>query len=217
MAPAEEGVRIAEAADSPYSRTLAYWAVGFRALCKGDLRQAIPVLERALDLAQVAYLRLGVPWFATHLGAAYALAGRTTDAVSLLEQAVEQAMAMRLLLDHALRVVWLGEAYLRAGCRTRRAPRRSVPWSSPEPIRNEAMKPMPSGSSVRLRRFAFRLRASRPKPTTSKPSPWPMSSVCARSRLIATWASAGYMVRWDGIRRRVPRCPPLSICIVPWT
>jgi tetratricopeptide (TPR) repeat protein len=33
----------------------------------------------------------------------------------LLEQAVEQAIAMRLMLDHACRVVWLGEAYLLAG------------------------------------------------------------------------------------------------------
>ena len=54
QAPAEEGVRIAEAADHPYSRVMAYWAVGFRALRQGDLPQAIPVLERALDLAQGA-------------------------------------------------------------------------------------------------------------------------------------------------------------------
>ena len=40
-APAEEGVRIAEAADHPYSRVMAYWAVGFRSLRQGDLHQAI--------------------------------------------------------------------------------------------------------------------------------------------------------------------------------
>ena len=114
-APAEEGVRIAEAADHPYSRVMAYWAVGFRYLRKGELHQAIPVLERALDLAQVAHIRLVVPWVAAPLGAAYALAGRTAEALPLLEQAVEQAMAMRLMIDHALRVVWLGEAYLLAG------------------------------------------------------------------------------------------------------
>jgi tetratricopeptide (TPR) repeat protein len=49
------------------------------------------------------------------LGAAYALAGRTPEALPLLEQAVEQAMAMRYMIDHVLRVVWLGEAYLLAG------------------------------------------------------------------------------------------------------
>ena len=111
-APAEEGVRIAEAADHPYSRVMAYWAMGFRALRQGDLPQAIPVLERALDLAQEAHIRLLVPWVAAPLGAAYALAGRTAEALPLLEQAVEQAVAMRFMFDHALRVVWLGEAYL---------------------------------------------------------------------------------------------------------
>jgi tetratricopeptide (TPR) repeat protein len=49
------------------------------------------------------------------LGAAYVLAGRTVEALPLLEQAVEQAVAMRFMLDHALRVVWQGEAYLVAG------------------------------------------------------------------------------------------------------
>ena len=33
----------------------------------------------------------------------------------MLEQAVEQAMAMHLMIDQALRIVWLGEAYLLAG------------------------------------------------------------------------------------------------------
>jgi class 3 adenylate cyclase/tetratricopeptide (TPR) repeat protein len=112
---AEEGVRIAETADHPYSRVHAYWAGGFRALRQGDLSQAIPVLERALDLAQGAYLWLVVPQVAALLGAAYTLAGRTTDALPLLERAVEQAVAMGFMFDHALRTVWLGEAYLLAG------------------------------------------------------------------------------------------------------
>jgi tetratricopeptide (TPR) repeat protein len=113
--PAEEGVRMAEAADHPYSRVLAYWAVGFGALRQGNLQQAIPILERALDLAHGAHIRLlAVPWVAAPLGAAYALAGRTADALPLLEQVVAQAVTMRFMRDHALRVVWLGEAYLRA-------------------------------------------------------------------------------------------------------
>jgi class 3 adenylate cyclase/tetratricopeptide (TPR) repeat protein/type II secretory pathway predicted ATPase ExeA len=113
--PAEEGVQIAEAADHPYSRVMAYWGMGFRALRQGDLSQAIPVLERALALVQEAYLRLLVPFVAAPLGAAYALSGRIAEALPLLEQAVAQAVAMRYMWDHALRVVWLSEAYLRAG------------------------------------------------------------------------------------------------------
>jgi class 3 adenylate cyclase/tetratricopeptide (TPR) repeat protein/type II secretory pathway predicted ATPase ExeA len=113
--PAEEGVQIAEAADHPYSRVMAYWGMGFRALRQGDLSQAIPGLERALALVQEAYLRLLVPFVAAPLGAAYALSGRIAEALPLLEQAVTQAVAMRYMWDHALRVIWLSEAYLRAG------------------------------------------------------------------------------------------------------
>jgi tetratricopeptide (TPR) repeat protein len=116
QAPAAEGAQLAEAADHPYSQVMAAWAMGFRALRQGDLCQAISVLERALDLAQGAYLRLLVPFVAAPLGVAYALAGRTSEALPLLEQAVEQAVAMRYMWDHALRTVWLSEAYLLAGC-----------------------------------------------------------------------------------------------------
>jgi tetratricopeptide (TPR) repeat protein len=112
---AEEAVQIAEAADHPYSRVIAYWAVGFLALRQGDIPQAIATLEPALDLAREAHIRLTVPWVAASLGAAYTLAGRTVDALPLLEQVVEQTMAIRFLIYHALRVVWLGEAYLLAG------------------------------------------------------------------------------------------------------
>jgi tetratricopeptide (TPR) repeat protein len=113
--PAEEGVQMAEVAQHPYSRVMAWWAVSFRVLRQGDFPQAILVLERALALVQGADLRLLVPMVAAPLGAAYALAGRTADAVPLLEQAVAQAGAMHYLWDQALRLVWLGEAYLRAG------------------------------------------------------------------------------------------------------
>ena len=65
------------------------------------------MLERALDLYQAAHIWIGVPWVAAPSGAAYALAGRTAEALPLLEQAVEQGVAMRLMFDHALRVAWL--------------------------------------------------------------------------------------------------------------
>ena len=113
--PAEEGVQIAEAADHPYSLVLAYWAMGRRAFRQGDLPQALPMLERAFDLVQGSHLQLLFPQASASLGAAYALVGRTAKALLMLEQAVAQAVAMRYLFEHALRVVWLGEAYLLAG------------------------------------------------------------------------------------------------------
>jgi tetratricopeptide (TPR) repeat protein len=113
-APAEEGVRIAEAADHAYSRVQAYRAVGFRSLRQGDLHRAIPALERALDLAQMAHFRILVPQVAAALGAAYGLVGRTAEALPLLEQSVEQAVAMGFMREYALQVAWLSEACLQA-------------------------------------------------------------------------------------------------------
>jgi DNA-binding winged helix-turn-helix (wHTH) protein/tetratricopeptide (TPR) repeat protein len=110
-----EGVQMAEAAQHPYSRVMAWWAVGFRALRQGDLPQAMRGLEQALELVQGAELRLLFPMVAAPLGAAYTLAGRPADAMPLLEQAITQAAARQYLWDQALRMVWLGQAYLRAG------------------------------------------------------------------------------------------------------
>jgi tetratricopeptide (TPR) repeat protein len=111
---AEEGGRIAEATDHTYSCALAYWAVGFLLLRQGDLHHALPVLERTIDLAQRAHIRLVVPFLAASLGVAYALTGRVAEALPLLEKGVEQATGMDFILDHALRVIWLGETYLLA-------------------------------------------------------------------------------------------------------
>jgi tetratricopeptide (TPR) repeat protein len=68
-----------------------------------------------MNLAQGAQLRVLAPVTASSLRVAYALDGRTAEAMPLLEQAVEQAMVMRVMRRHTLRVVWLSEAYLLAG------------------------------------------------------------------------------------------------------
>src|SRR5262249_21901222 len=59
---AADGVQLAEAADHAYSRVMASWAMGFRALRQGDLGQAISVLERALALVQGATSGSLSPW-----------------------------------------------------------------------------------------------------------------------------------------------------------
>jgi tetratricopeptide (TPR) repeat protein len=112
---AEEGIRIAEAANHPYSRVTAYWGAAMWALYKGECSQAIAVLERAIDLVQGAHLRTLFPHIASALGATYTLSGRIAEALPLLEQAVEQSVAIRLMHLHTLRLTWLGKAYLMAG------------------------------------------------------------------------------------------------------
>jgi hypothetical protein len=52
---------------------------------------------------------------AVALGAAYTLGGRVTDAVPLLTQAMEQAIATERVLYQALCCLPLSEAHLQAG------------------------------------------------------------------------------------------------------
>jgi tetratricopeptide (TPR) repeat protein len=110
-----EAARLAESVDHPFSRILAYCGTGYLYLCKGDIQQAIPVLERGLGLCQTVAIPLWSPGFATALGAAYARIGRISEALSLLEQAVAQSAAMQIVNLHALWLIHLGEGYRLAG------------------------------------------------------------------------------------------------------
>ncbi|MGH7322120.1 MAG: AAA family ATPase [Candidatus Rokuibacteriota bacterium] len=112
---AGEGLQLAEAADHPYSLILASFGLGTLFVLKGDLSEAICALERGLVLDQVESLPLLFPFVAAPLGLAYARSGRAAEALPLLEQAVEQAAAMKLMANQSLRVTWLGEAHALAG------------------------------------------------------------------------------------------------------
>ena len=109
----EEAVRIAEAENHPYSQIWAKNFLGYFYLRSGD--PAIEILKHALALCEETSTRLGFPFAASYLGSAYTQAGRLDEAIPLLEQAVDAAVAMRLAMAQALRLSLLGEAYLYAG------------------------------------------------------------------------------------------------------
>jgi tetratricopeptide (TPR) repeat protein len=111
----DEGLRIAEAVDHPGSLMLASWGVGLLALRQGDLRRALPRLERAMSICQDADLPLFFPRMAWALGAAYALGGRVADTVPLLTQALEQPTFTDRVDNQALCRLSLGEAKMLAG------------------------------------------------------------------------------------------------------
>ena len=110
-----EAIRLAEAAEQPYSLTLAHLALGMLALRRGDFAEAIPVLERGLELCESADVPVRLPWFEASLGHTFSCTGRNEEALPLLERAVERADTMNVKVDQSLRLGWLGEAYLRAG------------------------------------------------------------------------------------------------------
>jgi tetratricopeptide (TPR) repeat protein len=97
---AEEGVQIAEAVGQPYSIVVALLGVSFLYRHQGDLSHLIPVLQRGIALCQEANIPLWVPLIASTLGVAYALSGRTTEALSLLTQTTEYVAAVRNGSEH---------------------------------------------------------------------------------------------------------------------
>ena len=116
IARGDEAIRLAEAAESPFNLTQAYYALGTLFLCQGNLPKAILVLERGLGLCQAAAILTWFPSVAAALGYAYTLSGRVLEAFPLLQQAVAQDTS-KGMAGHALRVATLSEAYLLAGRR----------------------------------------------------------------------------------------------------
>jgi tetratricopeptide (TPR) repeat protein len=111
----EEGIRLAETVDSPWSVVIACGGAGLASLRHGDLSNAVPMLERGLHLCQSAQLPLFFPRLASALGLAYAQSGRLAEGLPLLEQAVEQSATMQIVLQHTLWLIHLGEGHLLAG------------------------------------------------------------------------------------------------------
>ena len=110
-----DAVRLAEAAEQPYSIAIALLGVGLLSCRQGDVHTAIPILERGLGLCQSANIPLFLPMVASILGAAYALAGRIVEALPLLDQTLERVATGRSLPYHTLVLTELSEALLLVG------------------------------------------------------------------------------------------------------
>jgi tetratricopeptide (TPR) repeat protein len=111
LARGEESLRIAEAVDHPSSLINACRGIGHVYLHKGELHQAIPWLERGLEVCRVWDIPLLLYLVSSTLGYAYVLAGRVSEALPLLEPS---ASTEATLISGRVRV-WLSEAYLRLG------------------------------------------------------------------------------------------------------
>jgi tetratricopeptide (TPR) repeat protein len=112
----EEGRQIAEAVAHPGSLMIAYYGLGLLALRQGDWPRGLPLLERAVGICQDADLPGFFPRIASVLGAAYTLAGRVADAVSLLTPVRKQSIAMGRAHYETLCSLSLGEAQMLSGC-----------------------------------------------------------------------------------------------------
>ncbi len=110
----EAGLQISEAVGHPPNLMVASWGIGLLCLRQGDLYRALPLLARAVGICQDVDLPFYFPPMAAPLGAAYTLAGRVTEAMPLLTQAMEQAMTMGRVDFQTLSSLSLGETQMLA-------------------------------------------------------------------------------------------------------
>ncbi len=115
IAMTEEGVRLAKISEHPYGIVMAYWGMGDANLARGHLAVAIGAFERALALCRSGGFALMSSILARFLGEAYALDGRSGEALKLLEGAVNQLTVMKYVPALPSAHAELGEAYLLAG------------------------------------------------------------------------------------------------------
>jgi class 3 adenylate cyclase/tetratricopeptide (TPR) repeat protein len=113
-AHAGAGVRIAEAADDPYTLSFGLLALGLTHLDRGDTPRAVHALERALDLGRKWQLVSGMTTIAAALGGAYAIQDRVDEAQSLVAGAVEAFRRRPVHYWPALIPLWAGAVYLSA-------------------------------------------------------------------------------------------------------
>ena len=115
LARSDEAVEIAEGLHHPASRLIAWWARGMPYLRRGDAPEAIAAFEESVRIVREAELPIFLHWAGPSLGAAYVLAGRVSDGLTLLEHVLAQDVAMNVLSQTTLTTVYLADAHLRGG------------------------------------------------------------------------------------------------------
>jgi len=111
---AEEGARAGLALDTAINRLAVSFGLAWPRILRGDPTEAIPVLERGLAIAHDMSIRMWFPAFAGSLGYAYALSGRGTEGLALLDEALS-VDERGVRIGRGSRLSFLSEAYLLAG------------------------------------------------------------------------------------------------------
>ncbi|MFQ6024021.1 MAG: adenylate/guanylate cyclase domain-containing protein [Acidiferrobacterales bacterium] len=110
----QEGVRMAKELDHAWSFVTASWGLASVYTAKSEPERAFDVLEHALALSREWSLAALTPGVMGSLGYAYAMSGRVSNGLSMLEEALETAEASGRLAFHSFLVVYLGEVLVLA-------------------------------------------------------------------------------------------------------
>jgi class 3 adenylate cyclase/tetratricopeptide (TPR) repeat protein len=115
LACGNEGLRLAEALDHPFSRYVANQGLGYLHLRRAAIGDAVSYLQRSYELCREWKLLIGYPTSGALLGYAYALDGRVADGVHLLSRALDDSRRIGVHFSVALETAWLAEAHLCLG------------------------------------------------------------------------------------------------------
>jgi len=110
----QEGLRLAEALDHPYSVANVCWHLACLHIIRGEFSHVVGVLERGLALSREWNLTFFSALCTGSLGYAYALLGRVAEGIPLLEQALSANETMGHGAHQPLFLVYLGEVYVLA-------------------------------------------------------------------------------------------------------
>jgi class 3 adenylate cyclase/DNA-binding SARP family transcriptional activator len=114
IAHGQEGIRLADALDHPYSLTVACWYLAHLQITRGELSDAVRLLERGLAVAREWNLTTFSVSKTGILGYVYALLGRTAEGIALMEHTIVALETMGHRLAQSIFLVLLGEAYVLA-------------------------------------------------------------------------------------------------------
>ena len=108
----EEALRLATEAGQGFPPIVAHACLGRLYLAKGDLEQAVHVLDRGLVLCRATGTTNWARGIVASLGHAYALMGRLVEGDALLGDAIREDIRTRMI---SLWIGWLSEVCLLAG------------------------------------------------------------------------------------------------------
>jgi class 3 adenylate cyclase/tetratricopeptide (TPR) repeat protein len=114
IAHGQEGIRLAEALDHPYSLAFLCWVLANLQITRGELSRAVALIERGLALSREWNLTILSVQHTGSLGYVYALSGRVDEGIPLLEHALGAIETMGFGVHLPRFLVYLGEAYVLA-------------------------------------------------------------------------------------------------------
>jgi class 3 adenylate cyclase/tetratricopeptide (TPR) repeat protein len=111
----DEALRLATIEGRGDTPTIVHHCLGHLYLAKGDLEQAVRVLEPGLALCRASGDRTNFRTIAAGLGYAYVRQGRLAEGRALLEEAISEGIRTGALQNQSLRVAWYSEVCRLAG------------------------------------------------------------------------------------------------------